>query len=70
MAPHIFFCMEYNYTPLSHTPLVIDELRNKYKKTAKRNSIDSVFLSLSVVTMMTLATIIYTIFEKKFITGL
>jgi hypothetical protein len=62
--------MDLNYTPLRHTPLVIHELEQFHAKKKKKGSFDGVFFSLSLMTIMTLATIIYTILEKRFITGL
>jgi hypothetical protein len=61
--------MSLNYTPLRHTPLNIQSLYDYHEKNGKKFRFDGVFFSLSLVTIVTLATIIYTIVEKRFITG-
>lgn len=62
--------MELNYTPLYHTPLNIEALFRFHEQKKKKKGLDGIFLSLSLITIMTLATIIYTLIERKFITGL
>lgn len=58
-----------NYTPLSFTPLDRKKLEKNFSK-HKKNSFDGVLFSLSLMTITTLAAVIYVVLEKRLLTGL